>query len=86
MRFLREAVVIYRFLSAVKALITVISQSLLANAMLMSTLEMQLDREGGRSVPPTSGLQLLPGRVSNALGFGAACWETGMQPAVLQSG
>jgi len=45
MRFLRKAVVIYRFLSAIKALITVTSQSLLANATLMATLETWRDRE-----------------------------------------
>lgn len=86
MRFLREAVVIYRFLSAIKALITVISQSLLTNAVLMATFEMRLDRKGNRSVPLTAGLQLPLGWVSNALGFGAARWEAGMQPEVLQSG
>lgn len=56
MRFLREAVVIYRFLSAIEALITVISQRLLANAVLMATLEMRLDREGNGSAPLAAGL------------------------------
>lgn len=66
MRFLRGAIVIYRFLSAIKALITVMSQSLLANAVLMATLEMWLDREGNRSVP------LAAGWVGDALPFRAA--------------
>lgn len=82
MRFLREAVVIYRFLSAIKALITVISHSLLANAVLMAPL----GREGDRSVPLAAGLQLLPRRVSDTLGFGAARWVTGRQAAVLRPG
>lgn len=82
MRFLREAVVIYRFLSAIKALITVISHSLLANAVLMAPVS----REGDHSVPLAAGLQLPPGRVSDTLGFGAARWVTGRQAAVLPPG
>lgn len=68
-RFLREAVVIYRFLSAIKALITVISQSLLANAVLMATLEIWLDREGNRSAPLAARQLPLRGCVISALRF-----------------
>ena len=83
MRFLRQAVVIYRFLSAINALITVISQSLLAHAVLMATLEMRLDREGNHSVPPTPGCSSRWGGLFMHMGFGAARWDTVMLPAVL---
>lgn len=54
MRLLREAVVIYSFLSAIKALITVISQSLLANAVLMATFQVWLCREDSGLCPRRS--------------------------------
>lgn len=85
MRFLREVVVIYRFLSAIKALMTVISWSLLPDAVLMATFKIQLGREGVHSVPLVDGLQIQPGWLSITVGFGAARRQTEMQPAVPQS-